>query len=184
MVGTVKKSIAAIASRWLRRNASQRLAGSGSRAARRIQREMARSETSKPQHEKFAVDARRSPGRILTNHSEDQLANLLRSLCSPNWPPDFRDQPPIHLKTGPVPTDHRLGRDHDERLFPLRPKSTDGNPEKLVEDAEARPRAAPLQHGELLPEHKVLEDEIPAATEEAEERSEAEQKQIEHGSEL
>lgn len=83
-----------------------------------------------------------------------------------------------------MPTDHRLGRDHDERLFPLRPKSTDGNPEKLVEDAEARPRAAPLQHGELLPEHEVLEDEIPAATEEAEERSEAEQMQIEHGSEL
>jgi len=44
----VKKSIAAIASRWLRRNASQRLAGSGSRGARRIQREMVRSETSKP----------------------------------------------------------------------------------------------------------------------------------------
>lgn len=59
----------------------------------------------------------------------------------------------------------------------------DGNPEKLVEDAEDRPRAAPLQHGELLPEHEVLEDKIPATTEEAEERSEAEQKQIEHGSE-
>jgi hypothetical protein len=28
-VGTVKKSMAAIASRWFRRNASQRLAGSG-----------------------------------------------------------------------------------------------------------------------------------------------------------
>jgi len=39
-------------------------------------------------------------------------------------------------------------------------------------------------HGELLPEHEVLKDEIPAATEEAEERSEPEQKQTEHGSEL
>lgn len=48
IVGTVKKSIAAMASRWLRRKASQRLAGLGSRGARRIQREMDRSETSKP----------------------------------------------------------------------------------------------------------------------------------------
>lgn len=48
MVGTVKKSIAAMASRWFRRKASQCLAGSGSVGARRIQREIVRSETSKP----------------------------------------------------------------------------------------------------------------------------------------
>ena len=48
MVGTVKKSIAAMASRWFRRKASHRLVGSGSRGARRIQREIVRSETSKP----------------------------------------------------------------------------------------------------------------------------------------
>jgi hypothetical protein len=37
IVGTVKKSIAAIASRWFRRKASQRLAGSGSLGTRFIQ---------------------------------------------------------------------------------------------------------------------------------------------------
>ena len=47
-VGTAKKSIAAIASRWLRRNASQRLTGSGFLGARFIQREIVLSETSKP----------------------------------------------------------------------------------------------------------------------------------------
>src|SRR5215469_7161085 len=47
-VGTVKKSIAAMASRWLRRKVSQRLDGSGSLKARFIQREMVLSETSKP----------------------------------------------------------------------------------------------------------------------------------------
>ena len=47
-VGTVKKSIAAITSRWLCRKASQRLAGSGSLGARFIQREIVLSETSKP----------------------------------------------------------------------------------------------------------------------------------------
>src|ERR1700680_245708 len=48
IVGTVKKSIAAIASRWFRRKVSQRLARSGSFGVRFIQREMVLSERSKP----------------------------------------------------------------------------------------------------------------------------------------
>src|ERR1035437_9892112 len=47
-VGTVKKSIAAIASRWFRRKAGQRRAGSGLRVARFTQRETVRSEMPKP----------------------------------------------------------------------------------------------------------------------------------------
>jgi hypothetical protein len=42
----------------------------------------------------------------------------------------------------------------------------------------------PLQHCELLAEHKVFQDKIPTATKEAKERTEPEQKQVEHGSEL
>ena len=48
IVGTVKKSIAAMASRWLRTKASQRLAESGFRDMRFIQRETVLSEISKP----------------------------------------------------------------------------------------------------------------------------------------
>ena len=47
-VGTMKKSIAAIASRWLLRNAAHRFAGSGLRGAFHIQRSTVRSETSRP----------------------------------------------------------------------------------------------------------------------------------------
>jgi hypothetical protein len=57
-----------------------------------------------------------------------------------------------------VPTDHSFRCDYDERLLPPGPEPTNGNPEKLVEDAKARPRAAPLQHGELLPEDEVLKE--------------------------
>jgi hypothetical protein len=42
----------------------------------------------------------------------------------------------------------------------------------------------PLQHGELLAEHKVFQDKIPTATKEADERPEQEQKECEHGPEL
>src|ERR1035437_488683 len=47
-VGTVKKSIAAIALRWFRRNTNQRLARSGLLLAHLTQRETVRSEISKP----------------------------------------------------------------------------------------------------------------------------------------
>src|SRR4051794_15871221 len=47
-VGTVKKSIAAMASQWLLRKAAHRLAGSGHLGALRIQRNTVRSERSKP----------------------------------------------------------------------------------------------------------------------------------------
>jgi hypothetical protein len=47
-IGTVKKSIAAIASRWFHRKLSQRFAGSGFLGARRIQRETVLSEMSNP----------------------------------------------------------------------------------------------------------------------------------------
>ena len=46
-VGTVKKSIAAMASRWFLRNVSHRFTGSGSLGARRIHRETLLSETWK-----------------------------------------------------------------------------------------------------------------------------------------
>ena len=42
----------------------------------------------------------------------------------------------------------------------------------------------PIQHGELLSEHKVLQEKIPTATKEAKGRAEPEQKQLGHGSEV
>jgi hypothetical protein len=45
-VGTVKKSIAAMASRWFLRNVSHRFTESGSLGARRIHRETVLSERS------------------------------------------------------------------------------------------------------------------------------------------
>ena len=79
---------------------------------------------------------------------------------------------------------NRFRRDNDERLLPLRPEPTDGNPEELVQEAEAGPRISPLQDGELLAKNQVLENDAPTVTEQTDERSEPERKQTEHGSEL
>src|SRR6266550_8970797 len=119
IVGAVKKSMAAIASRWFRRNASQRLARSGSLGARFIQREIVLSESSKPSM-RSSPWIRRSPGWVLSDHTKDQFPNLLRCRSSSDRPPDSGDQPPVDSKTSPVPTDDGFRRDQDERMFPSR----------------------------------------------------------------
>ena len=51
------------------------------------------------EHEKFTMNPRRAPCRILGNHSEDRFPNFFRRRPSPGARPDFRDQPPVQTKT-------------------------------------------------------------------------------------
>src|SRR5258705_12510135 len=88
------------------------------------------------------MDAWRSPRGVLNDHSEDQFLNLLRRLSSPDRPPDLGDQLPVQTESGPVPTHHRFGRDHNEGLLPSGPKSTNGDPEELVESRNLQPTAS------------------------------------------
>jgi len=115
-------------------------------------------------HSSFLTIRGSSPSGVLHHHTEDQLPHLLRRRPSPNRSTDSGDQPPIHAKAAPVPAHNRFRRDDDERLLPLRPQPTDGNPEELVKQIESRPRTTPFQHGQLLTQHEVFDDEIPAAT--------------------
>src|SRR6266481_435384 len=98
-----------------------------------MQREIVRWRDSKAEHEKLAMDAWRSPLWVLNDHPENQFLNLLRRLSSPDRPPDLGDQLPVQTESAPVPTHHRFGRDHNEGLLPSGPKSTNGDPEELVE---------------------------------------------------
>ena len=45
---------------------------------------------------------------------------------------------------------------------------------------ESRPRTAPFQHGQLLSQHEVFKDEIPAVAEDSKERPEREPQHAEH----
>jgi hypothetical protein len=160
-VGTVKKSMAAMASRWLRRKASQRLAGSGSLAlAPSIEKSFARR--FETEHQQLSMNARRSPRWILRHHSEDQLPNFLRRPPFSDRFPHFRDHSPIQTEADSMPSDNGFRGDDEEQLLPLRPEPTNSNPEEFVEQIEIWPRTAPFQHGQLLTEYEILEDEIPA----------------------
>jgi hypothetical protein len=68
----------------------------------------------KPELEQFAVNAWRTPKRILYAHPPDQRAQLRVDLQSPSqW---ARLPTPVATKTGPVPTHERPGPDDCEDL--------------------------------------------------------------------
>jgi len=73
----------------------------------------------------------------------------------------------------------------DPRIRPIsRPVPPSDYPEELIEEAEARARMSMLQHHELLPKHEILQNKLSAATEKANQNSDPEEKQAQHGRQL
>jgi hypothetical protein len=176
--------MAAIASLWFRRKASQRLARSGSLGAPFHPTRDGSLGKVKTEHEKFPVDPRRSLGWVLSNHPKDQLPNLLRHLSSSDLRPGLGDRPPVHAKTCAVPADDGFGRNDDEGVLPSRRDPSSDYPKELIDKREMRWRMSTFQHCELLSEHEILQNKIPAAKEEANQCSDPEKKQAEHGRQL
>jgi len=108
-------------------------------------------------HEQLAMNARCSPGRILSYHSEDEIANILGNPLSTGESSNPRDGAPIEGESGSVPAHHRLRSHDDQGLPPSRPESSHKNPEEFVEEANVRTRVTPLQDPELLPKCEVFE---------------------------
>jgi len=103
------------------------------------------------------MNARRSPGRILSDHSKDQIANLLGNPLSTGDSSNRGDGAPIHGESGSVPAHHRLRANNDESLLPSCPESTRDNPKQLVQYPDRRARVTPLEDDELLPNCEILE---------------------------
>jgi hypothetical protein len=75
-----------------------------------------------PEHEKFPVDARRTPGWILRNHQEDQFTDLLGDSPSTADPfSHFAEHGPVQFESSLVPPSNRFRQDEKERLFPIGP---------------------------------------------------------------
>jgi hypothetical protein len=138
----------------------------------------------KAEHEEFAVDARSSPGRVLGHHLEDQIANLLGYGSSSDGLPDLGDQHPVPMETGSVPPDHRFGCDNQERLLPPGPARANEQPEEPVEEIKPWARMTPFQHGKLLAQCQILEQEALARAKEANEGCEADAEELKHGEQL
>src|ERR1700736_4052489 len=163
-VGTVKKSQATMASRWLARKADQRLAGSPRRGTRRRYRATLRSETSKPSFKRSPWILGRPPVRVLRCQATDQGPNLL---ADPRPAPALSGTPaPVEAKAGSMPPDHGL-RSHDEQhVRPSPPQMPEGGPEEAVEASQRRPRPLAFEHGDLLSEREDLQGGIAATADE------------------
>jgi hypothetical protein len=98
------------------------------------------------EHEKFTVDARSSPGGILNDHLEDQIANHLGYGFPSDGLADLGDQPPVPTESGAMPSDHSFGSDDGESPFPVRPALTNEQPEEPVEKIESRAWMTTFQH--------------------------------------
>ena len=109
-VGTANKSIAAISSLWLRKNATPtlHLVGLG-RPARHVTR-YRHLRHDEPELRELGVDSRRTPAVLC--HRPDESANL-RSEARPSRVALARDARPVSSKSGPIPLGYRAGFDDD-----------------------------------------------------------------------
>src|SRR5450631_107547 len=96
----------------------------------------------------------------------------LETLLLPSRLLNLRDQGPIQTEAGSMPANHGLRGNHDERLLPGRPTPASQHPEQFVEHAELGFRMLALQHGELLPECQILQEQASARTKDANKYSE------------
>jgi len=138
-VGTVKKSIAAIASRWLLRNAATVLPA---RIARRLSHPAQHGSLGniEAEHFQLSVNARRAPGRILGDHTEDEFPQSRQTHFLPTRF-DPRKPRPVELESCPMPANDGLRLDEGQCPLPSRPQLPQDYPEQLVGYSKSRLRA-------------------------------------------
>src|ERR1700682_2236829 len=133
------------------------------------------------QLEQFAVNARRSPGWILSNHTEDQGANLLADTLRSSYLADSGDSRPIQTKSGSMPVHDGSRSDQDERLPPPGPAHSQRNPKQFVQDSQSTARSLRVQSQQLPTESQVFEDEVRPTTERTDQPAEEMPERHDHG---
>lgn len=113
------------------------------------------------EHQKFAMNARSTPGGILGKHAENQVPDLFREPFSTHLLSHPGDDAPVQTEAGSMPTNHGFRSNHDERLFPPGPESAGDHPEDFVESAELWFGMLTFQYGELLPERQIFHEQAP-----------------------
>ncbi len=114
---------------------------------------------AKSQLQEFAPDLFRSPGRVLMSHSQYVGANLGGDL--PTIPDEPGTDLPVDSKSFSVPLEKGLGSDDREGRSPARKCVCEEAEKGGVLGLEEDPAAdLPPEDDQLLPEEKVLHDEV------------------------
>src|SRR5664279_399037 len=132
------------------------------------------------QLEQLPVDARRSPPWVLRDHAKDQLAHFPADWFSSDRLSSSRDPAPVQPKAGPMPTNHGLRGDEDQRSLPVRPNFSQNDPEQLVDGAQSRTRSLCVQSQQLLPKGEVLQEEFFSGAKDGEDPAEQMSKAHKH----
>src|SRR5580700_4275864 len=133
------------------------------------------------QLEQFAMNARRSPGRILSHHTENQGAKILADSLPSSYLADSGDPRPIQTKSRSMPVHDGSRSDQDERLSPPGPAHSQRNPEQFVQGSQSTARSLRVQCQQLPTEGHVFEDEVRPATERTDQPAEEMPERHEHG---
>ena len=136
------------------------------------------------QLEQFAMNARRSPGWILSNHTEDQGANLFTDTLPSSYLADSGDPPPIQTKSRSMPVHDRSRSDQDESLPPPGPPHSQRNPEQFVQGSQSTARSLRVQSQQLPTESQIFEDEVLPRTEGADHPAEEMSERRDHSKNL
>jgi len=180
-VGTVKKSIAAITSRWLLRNvfhpASITKPGCTSHPAR--DRSLG---DIKSKLQQFTVNPGCIPGRILGDHPENQFAQFPAD--SPSADLVAATPAPIAAKSSSMPAHHRLRSDDHKGALPLRPDLVHADPEQPIERCQLWSVLAAFENGKLLTKGQILQQKIFTGTKAATQQADQKPQHAEHGPDL
>src|ERR1019366_6969403 len=89
-----------------------------------------------------------------------QLAHFPADWFSSDRLSSSRDPTPVQPKAGPMPANHGLRSNEDQRPLPARPNSSQNDPEQPVDRTQSRARSLCVQSQQLLPKGEVLQEEF------------------------
>jgi hypothetical protein len=131
-------------------------------------------------HFQLSMNAQCTPGRVLADHAKNEFAQFPADTFSPSSGSMPRNPRPIQLEPRSMPTNDSLWLDKDQRLLPSRPEPAQCHPEQSVRSCKSRLRMLPLQNAKLLPQRKVLQDQIAAREKKSSNEAEQEPQQANH----
>jgi hypothetical protein len=132
------------------------------------------------EHFQLSVNARRAPGRILGDHTEDEFPQFPTDALSSHAVSIPRKPRPVELESCPMPANDGLRLDEGQCPLPSRPQLPQDYPEQLVGYSKSRLRAPLFQNGKLLPKCKVFHEKVAARAAKPNKKSEQELQRTEH----
>src|SRR5664280_289562 len=137
------------------------------------------------EHQEFAMDARRTPTGIVSDHLKDQFTDLLGDpAATAHWIRHFAEHGPVQFESGSMPARNGVRQDDKECLFPVSPEPASYDPEEFVDGSQSWPRLLAFKDGELLAKGEVFEHQTAARPKPAKHGSEPEPKQVQHGNQV